>query len=171
MMRALALVPAVLLLACGKPTQVDLTQSGTVTVKGAPGGAPLPPGAFTGLDLTLNRSVLDQQGIDTSRVASAELVGFRISVLSGAALTSWLDSAAFYVEAPGVPRKLLGQKTGIRSLDPRSAFVDLESSALDLMPYLLAASTTVTAEGSGIQPDADTTVQATATIQVGVSAQ
>jgi hypothetical protein len=171
MRRLLALAPAVLLLAaaCGKLDQIDITRSGSATVPGAPGGAALPAGGIAAFPISLGRDALSAQGIDPNDVDSAKLVALRLAVTQGTSLEKWLRSVSLYVEAPGLERKLVAQKSGIDALPAGTTQVDLDTVGVDLKPYMLAPTTTVTAEGSGTIPPADTTLQATATVRVDVN--
>lgn len=162
--KALALC-ALLVAACGDVDEVDVTRSGTATVPG--GGGALPADAVA-LDLAIGRDALAQDGIDPDDVDSARLVALRLAVVSGTSLEAWLDEVAFHVEAPGLPRVLVAQKRGIRSLPGGTTAVDLDVSGVDLKPYVLAPTATVTAEVAGTQPPESTTVRATATIRVDV---
>lgn len=168
MSRSLALASAVLLLAaCSRLDEVDFTRSGSATVPG--GGAALPAGAFASFPFSIGRDALDAQGIDANDVDSARLVGLRLEVTAGTSLEAWLDDVALHVEAPGLPRVLVAQRTGIGALPTGTTVVDLEVTGVDLKPYVLAATATVTAEGAGSQPPVDTTVKATATVRVDVN--
>lgn len=169
MRRALALGALLAATACGGIDEIDVTRSATASVPGSPGGAALPVGAVAPLDLTLGRDALRQEGIDPNDVDSARLVAFRLEATSGASLETWLDSVAIHVEGPGLPRVLVAQRSGIRSLAAGTRSVDLEVPGADLKPYLLAPTATVTAEAGGNQPAEDTAIRATATLRVDVS--
>jgi len=175
--RALAAVPAVavlllaLLAACGSIDEVDITRSASGTVPGAAGGPPLAGDALGTLDLAIDRGTLRENGVDPEDVDSARLVGLRLEISQGGGTSfeAWLDSVSFHVEAPGLPRVLVAQKDGIGSLPPGTTAVDLDTLGVDLKPYVVAESAKVTAEASGTQPAADTTIRATATVRVDVN--
>jgi hypothetical protein len=169
MHRALALAPAALLLAagCGKLDQIDVVRSGTATVPG--GGGALPPGGVVAtFPFSLGRDALQAQGISPGDVDSAKLVGLRLEVVQGTSFDLWLESVAVHVEAPGLPRVLVAQKSGISAIAGATA-IDLDAAGVDLKPYVLAPTTTVTAQGTGKLPQAATTVKATATLRVDVN--
>jgi hypothetical protein len=166
---ARALVPAALLAtACGGLDEVDFTRSTTITVPGGPGGA-LPVDAIGAVDLDIDRTALEAEGIDPDDVDSARLVGVRLEVTQGTSLEQWLDDVELHAEAPGLPRTLLARRTGIRALPASTSAVDLETSGADLKPFVLADTATVIAGASGLQPPVDTTVRVIATIRVDVN--
>ncbi len=170
-MRLPALAPAVLLLAagCGKLDTFDVVRSGSATVPGAPGGAPLPASGIASFPISIGQDALSAQGIKPKDVDSAKLVGLRLQVTQGTSLEKWLQSVSLSVEAPGLPKVLVAQKAGIGALPAGTTTVDLDTSGVDLKPYVLAATTTVTAEGAGTVPPVDTTIEATATVAVKVN--
>jgi hypothetical protein len=170
MIRLLAAASAVLLgTACGHLDEVDVTRSGEATIPGVPGAPPLEVSAAAGLGLSIGREALAAEGIDPDDVDSARLRSLRIEVVSGESLERWLSSVAFYVEAPGLARALLAQRSGIGSLPAGTTAVDLETTGVDLKPYLVAPTTSVTAEAAGSAPASDTTLRAVATIRVDVN--
>lgn len=170
MTRALAAVPAALLLAaCGSLDEIDVVRSGTATVPGVAGAPPLPAGAMASFPFSLGRDALGEQGIDPNDVDSARLVGLRLEVTQGTSLEDWLDQVSFYVEAPGLARVLVASKSGIRALPDGTTAVELDAAGADLKPYVLADTTTVTAEGAGIAPPVSTTLRATVTVRVDVN--
>ena len=171
MIRPLAAAAAALALAaCGGLDEVDITRTASGTVPGAPGAAPFTGTAFGALDLAVDRRTLQENGVDPDDVDSAKLTALRLEVTgNGASFETWLDQVAFYVEAPGQARTLVAQKSGIRALPPGTRVIDLDAAGVDLKPYVIASSGTVTAEASGNQPAETTTIQATATVRVNVS--
>jgi hypothetical protein len=169
MNRALALAPLVLLAACGRIDQIDVVRSASATIPGVPGGAALPPGAVATFPIAIGRDALSAEGVNANDVDSAKLVGLRLEVTQGTSLEQWADALSIYVEAPGLPKVLVAQRSGIRALPAGTTRVDLDTPGVDLKPYVLAQTTSVTAEGSGSAPPADTTLQATATIRVDVN--
>lgn len=170
MSRLLALAPAGLLLAsCGHLDEVDITRTVSGTIPGAPGSPPLAVPALGGLGLMLDRAALQERGISPSDVDSARLIGLRLAVTGGTSFEAWLDGVSFFVEAPGLPRVLAAHKSGMRSLPAGTAVIELATSGVDLEPYVLAPSSTVSVEASGNQPPVATAIEATATIRVNVN--
>jgi hypothetical protein len=170
MSRLLALASAALLLtACGRLDEVDIVRTASGTIPGAPGSPPLALPSFGGLGLMLDEATLQEHGISPSDVDSARLIGLRLAVKDGTSFEAWLDGVTFFLEAPGLPRVLAAQKSGIRSLPGGTTVVELATSGVDLKPYVLAPSSTVSVEVSGNQPPIATTIEATATIRVNVN--
>ncbi len=170
MRRLLALAPAALLAAgCGKLDTIDVVRSGSATIPGAAGGAALSGGGIATFPIALGRDALTAQGINPSAVDSAKLAALRLDVTQGASFERWLQSVSIYVEAPGLQRALVAQKSGIGALPAGTTRVDLDTLGVDLKPYLLAPTTTVTAEGTGTVPPENTTIEATATVAVKVN--
>jgi hypothetical protein len=169
MTRLLAATSAVLLAACGELDQVDLTRSAEATIPGSAGAPPLEVSAIGAVGLSIGRDALAAEGVDPDDVDSARLRALRIEVVSGESLERWLSSVAFYVEAPGLARVLVAQRAGIRDLPAGTTAVELETTGVDLKPYLVAPTTSVTTEVSGSAPASDTTLRATATIRVDVN--
>jgi hypothetical protein len=166
--KALALC-ALLAAACGDLDEVDVTRSGTATVPGDGGlGTPLAAGAIA-LDLALGRDVLEAEGIDPDDVDAARFVAVRLDVVEGTSLEAWLERIALHVEAPGLPRALVAERAGIGALPAGTRTVELSVSGVDLKPYVLAPTATVTAEVEGRQPADTTAVRGTATLRVDVN--
>lgn len=168
MTRVLASVALLAVAACGRLDEVDLTRSESVVVPGAPGGAAL-PGSAVQLALPLDRDALEQEGIDPDDVDSARLVGLRLEALSGSSFEGWLDAIVFHLVAPGLPRVLVAERSGIRALPAGTRTLELDMSGADLKPYVLSPDAALTAEVVGSQPGEETQVRATATLRVDVS--
>jgi hypothetical protein len=168
MTRKAAALCVLLAAACGHLDEVDVTRSGTVTVPGGPPDTPIVAGTVA-VPLVIGRQALADEGIDPSDVDSARLVALRVEVLAGTSLEAWLDRIAFHVEAPGLPRVLVAEKRDIGALPAGTRAIQLTTPGVDLKPYLLASSTTVTADVEGTQPSEDTTLRAAATIRVDVN--
>jgi hypothetical protein len=169
MKRSLA-AALVLVAACGSLDHVDLTRTATVTIPGAPAGAPggsIP--RIQALDIG-GGEALRSQGIDRGDIDSAHLRRLLLSVKSGASLESWLDSLALHVEAAGLPRVRVASRSGLRSLPAGTTSVDLDvDPGVDLKPYLTAPSAPLTVEASGKLPSVVTAVEITATLRVDVN--
>jgi hypothetical protein len=168
MTRLLPLASAALLAAgCGGLDEIEFTRSGSATVPA--GAAPLPAGAFVEFPFSIGRDALADEGIDPGDIDSARVVALRLEATDGTPLQAWLDRVAIHVEADGLPRVLVGERSGIRALPAGTAAVELDVSGADLKPYALAPTTAVVAEGEGELPPAATTVKATMTLRVDVN--
>jgi hypothetical protein len=169
---ARAALPALLLLAagCGDLDEFDVTRSATITIDGIAGPAS-PPLAAPSLPvpLLIDRRALEQEGIDPDDVGSARLVSLRVEVTEGASFEDWLEGLAFHIEGAALSKQLLAQRTGIGALPDGTVAVDLETSGVDLKPYVLAESSAVTVDLSGHAPSVDTRVKVTATVRVDVN--
>jgi len=123
---------------------------------------------FVALDLT-QAEELQNQGVSPGDIRDARLTAFTLTALAPAgADLDFLDALSVWVEAPDLPR------VRIASLDPFPAdtpSVDLQLDDVDLTPYLVSAAMTLTTEASGRRPDADTTLDATFALRVGVTGQ
>jgi hypothetical protein len=169
-MRPLAFaLPFLVLAACGRLDEVDVTRSASVTIPGATGGGDLPSGSVSGLRIALGSALLREQGIDPGDVDGARLRRVHVEVTAGSSLETWADAISLHAEGAGLPRVLLAQKTGIRSLPAGTTSLDLDVPATELKPYLDAATAAVTADATGRAPGADTTLKVTATIRVDVN--
>lgn len=166
---ARAAVPFLLLAtACGHLDEFDVTRSATMTIDGIAGSPSLATPSLP-VPLPIDRHVLEQEGIDPNDVDSARLVALRIEVTQGTNFEDWLEGVAFTIEASGLSKQLLAQRTGIGLLPDGTTAVALETSGVDLKPYVLAESSTVTADLTGRAPAVDTTVKVTATVRVDVN--
>jgi hypothetical protein len=155
--------------ACGDLDEVDVTRSGEVTIPGAPGAPPLDVNAAAAIQVALGRDAIEAEGIDPNDVDAARLRAVRLEVVSGSSLETWLDEVSLDVEAPGLPRVRVAQRAGIRALPAGTTVVDLETTGVDLKPYVLAPSAVLTPALGGTAPASDTTIRATATLRVDVS--
>ncbi len=156
--------------ACGGLDDVDFTRSATVTIPGAPGGAP--PGTIAGfgpVDLG-GEDALREQGIDPGDIDSAHPRRPHLEVREGASLETWLDDVVLRARAEGLPEVIVAEKHGIRSLPPGTRALELDVHGdVDLKPYLVGQSPEIGVEATGTPPAADTTVVITATIRVDVN--
>jgi hypothetical protein len=123
--------------------------------------------AFTDLDLTA-ASELENQGVEPGDIVEARLTSFTLSAVSPAgADLGFLDELSFWVEAPDLPRVRIAAQDTFGD----AASVDLQLDDVDLAPYLVSQSMTITTEATGGRPPADTEVEATFVLNVGVTAQ
>jgi hypothetical protein len=155
--------------ACGGLDEVDVTRSAEVVIPGAQGAPPLDVEAAAAIQVALGRGIIEAEGIDPDDVDAARLRAVRLQVAGGSSLETWLDEVSLHVEAPGLPRVLVARRTGIRALPAGTTTVDLQSTGVDLKPYVLAPTAVLTPQVGGTAPAQDTTLRATATVRVDVS--
>lgn len=111
---------------------------------------------------------LENQGVTKDDVDSVRLLRFalRVEAPQGANL-DFLDSVAFYAEAEGQPRVLIAEITAV---PPGATEIELDVVAdVELKPYAVAPSMTITGEVEGRRPDTDTTVTADVVLDVDVT--
>jgi hypothetical protein len=157
--------------ACGSLDEVDVSRSAEFTVPGAPGAPAL---ALTvPVPVPVGRSVLEAEGIDPNDVDAARLRALRLEVVAtdpvGSSFETWLDEVSVFVEASGLGRALVARRTGVRALPAGTTVIDLETTGVDLKPFLLAPTATLTADAVGVAPASETKIRATATLRVDVS--
>jgi hypothetical protein len=78
------------------------------------------------------------------------------------------DNVEIYIDAPGLERQLVAFGDDFPAGESRLV---LEVAHVDLEPYVLADSIGFTAEVDGEAPDDDVIIEATATIDVGITAE
>lgn len=124
--------------------------------------------AFTDLELSEDAR-LENQGIEPGDISDAYLTSFRLTAAAPAgADLSFIDTLAFYVEAPGLPRALVASQDAFPA---GQSAVDLVLADLDLTDYLVAPSLSFTTEVAGSRPNQDTTVDASFALRVGATRQ
>ena len=170
--RRLALATAVLVsLTCGasEVDNVEVEQDGRAEI---PAGSVIDQllgdlafEGFDDIDVSQSRE-LENQGytedqIDSVRLKELELT---VSAPSGGRL-DFLESVAFFVEAEGEER------LEIARLDPvpdGQTTVAVPVADVELLPYVVAESMTITTEATGSAPDEDTTVDAHLVLDVDI---
>jgi hypothetical protein len=125
-------------------------------------------GAFLEMDL-LESDELANQGVEPGDIDEAELVLFGLQVQSplGGDL-AWIDTLDLFVSGPDLPEVLLAHHD---DFPPGVGAVELELEPVDLTPYIVSRSMSVTTEVSGRRPDRDTVVTALFAVEVGVTGQ
>jgi hypothetical protein len=125
-------------------------------------------GEFVSMDITANQGFANQ-GVEPGDISEVELVSFSLSASEpdGADL-SFLDSVELFVEAPELPRVRVAVAEAFPVGQPTVAFgVD----PIDLAPYVVSRSMTLSAEVEGRRPDQDITVVAAFELDIGVTRQ
>lgn len=123
---------------------------------------------FVSMDLTAAQE-LANQGVQPGDIVESYLeeLSLRASSPSGADL-SFLDAVEIYVEAPGLDPVLVASQD---EFPPGVAEVQFELIEVDLTPYIVSQSLTLTTDVSGRRPSADTEVEAAFTLSLGVTGQ
>lgn len=161
------------LLGCsGALVQIQITERADTVVPGASLleelAGDLGFDALTTMDLTANEE-LANQGVEPGDIQDVQLIDFRLTVLEPDTQDlSFLDEMAVYVEAPGLPREQVAAQASFPEGQGEVRFV---LTGLDLTPYAVSERMTLGTEVTGRRPDEDTTVRATVTLDVGVTAQ
>lgn len=163
-MRPLRWLPLALL-ACARLLTVHIEQQASTVVEGAGAlGVLLDALAFTGfteLDVTVDQE-LANQGVSDEEIDAAYLTAFTLSTPDGDDL-SFLDTFEVYVAADDLDRVRIAHQDDFPEGAPS---VDLVLDDVDLAPYIVAPSMTITTEVSGTAPMEDTTVDADIALDV-----
>lgn len=122
---------------------------------------------FTGFDSIDLSQELQNQGVTKDDVDSVKLTSFTLTIEAPPGQTfDFLDSLAFFAESKGL------DKVQIASLNPvpkgKSKLTLDVNGDVDLKPYVVAPSMTVSSEVDGSRPDNDTTVAASVVLDVDV---
>lgn len=123
---------------------------------------------FTSLDLT-DSEELQNQGVEPGDIRETFLVEFSLEAVDppGSDL-SFIDALEVYVEAPDLPRVLIASQD---SFPMGEALIDFELEGIDLTPYVVSQSMTLTTDAAGRRPDEATQVEALFALSVGVTSQ
>lgn len=123
---------------------------------------------FTNLDITDNQE-LQNQGVAPGDITDVYFRTFKLTATApGGADLSFIENLEFYVEADGLDRVLVASQSDFPA---GQASVDLNLEDVDLTAYVVSESMDLTTEVRGGRPDADTTVLAEFSIDVGATAQ
>lgn len=118
---------------------------------------------FDGFDEIDFSKDIANQGVTEDQIDSVVLTGFEIHTAAGSGATlDFVESASFYAEAEGLPRVLVA--SGSNFAGKTSVELDLED--VELKPYVVAPSMTLSAEVKGKKPSQDTTVTADVTLTI-----
>jgi hypothetical protein len=157
-MRMLLLATTVLGIGCNPTIDFDVPIESTTTIAG---GGLLPDllGAFglgdlASLDLEASRE-FENNDVRKEQVVGARLTLLRLTLVSGDDSFDFLDSLAFSVAAPDLPKERVASKTigdGVTTFE-----CDLDD--LELAPYVRAPSLELSSAVEGRQPADDTTIQ------------
>jgi hypothetical protein len=168
-MRALApsLIIAVAALGCGAPS-FEVAVESTTTIEGQSGGLLvelLPPrfSGFTGLDVS-QTSDFKNSGYPKDRIASARLRSLVLTITAPAGSNfDFLDRIAFLVGAEGLPTR---QVASLEPVARGQGSLTFALDALELAPYVLSDTLSLTTDAKGRPPSQDLTIQGRAVFEV-----
>lgn len=122
---------------------------------------------FDGFDLSQSQQ-FENQGYSKDQVDSVHMLELNLRIVEPAnANFDFLDSIQFYAEAEGLPRVLVAELAVVPDGVTQLA-LDVEAS-VELQPYVIAPSMTLTTEATGVRPVEETTVEAEAIFDVDVN--
>lgn len=110
---------------------------------------------------------MQQYGGSAASVGEAFLTEATLKILKGDEYLDFLDSIAFYIEAPGMDRILLAQEEEVPV--GRSAVALGVHDDVDISDYAIAGLIQPVVVISGIEPDEESTVKMEFKISMGVS--
>lgn len=122
---------------------------------------------FEGLDLTQSQEFRNQ-GYSKDQVDSVHISSFTMAIQSPqGANFDFLSSIRFYASADGLPEVLIAELDPVpRGVSTLELVVD---STLELRPYVIAPSVTITTSATGTRPPDETTVNADADFEIEVN--
>lgn len=126
--------------------------------------------AFAGFgDFDIEQSqAFRNQGYTRDQVDSVRMQSFTLTIAGPAGASfDFIRSIRFYAEADGQPRVLIAElatiPTGLSTLE-----LEVDGD-VELQPYVVAPSMTITTEATGQRPPQETTIDATASFDVDVA--
>lgn len=170
-------VPAVVagvIVACSSLDNIAVDVTGTAVVeRGGPLDELLPALEFLGfgsIQITDSQQFRNQ-GYTEDDIDSVRLVQLTLTITEpDGASFDFLSAIAFYAEAEGQPRVQIGQlEEGRVRADTTRLEIDVDST-VELRPYVLAETMTITTEASGTRPPQDTTIEAAALFDIDINA-
>ena len=121
---------------------------------------------FDGIDITQSQR-FQNEGYTKDQIDSVRLAGFQLRVESPESGNfDFLESISFFVEAEGQPR------VKIAEFDPipdGKKELDLQIEDVELRPYIVAPSVTITTSASGLRPEEETKVIADLVFNVDIN--
>jgi hypothetical protein len=120
------------------------------------------------MDITASQE-LANQGVEPGDIVESYLDDLSLVATSpGGADLAFLDRVDVYVESPGEERKLVASQS---DFPPGVADVAFDLEDVDLTPYIVSKSLTLTTDVTGRRPPQDTVVEARFALSVGVTGQ
>lgn len=122
---------------------------------------------FEGFDISESQQ-FENQGYSKDQVDSVRMIEMTLVIRApDGANFDFLDAIRFYAEAPGLPRVLVAELEPVPD-GATELRLDVDSS-VELQPYVVAPSMTLTTEADGLRPEEETTVEAEAIFDVDVN--
>lgn len=165
------LAPWLLLVgACvGELLTVRIEQGGSTRIDGAGalGGvlSSLSLGGFDDLSVNVDQE-LANQGVAPGDIATVYVVELSLSTPDGEDLT-FLENLDIFVTAPGLEQARIAH---LSDFPPGATSVEMELDGVDLTPYVVAESMTITTAAEGTLPEDDTTIDVFMAIDVEATA-
>jgi hypothetical protein len=168
--RFLGLAAMLSALTCGGLDTFSVEQSGTASIAGAGiAGALLPALSFAGLsDMNISESSeFENQGVTKDDIDSVKIESVTLTIVepSGGNF-DFLDTIELYVEAEGEDRRLIA--SGADFADGVSV-IALDVEDVELAPYAVRESMSITADGTGEAPVDDTKIKVDVVLLVDVN--
>jgi hypothetical protein len=122
---------------------------------------------FDGFDVSQSQE-FKNSGYSKDQIDSVHIQRFTLSIREPAGSNfDFLSSIRFYAEADGLPRVLVAEMPAVpRGVGRLDLTVEGE---VELMPYVVAPSMTLTTEATGTRPAQDTTIDATTSFDVDIN--
>ena len=120
-----------------------------------------------GFDITQSQEFRNQ-GYTKDQVDSVRMKRFTLTITSPqGADFDFIDSIAFYAESDGLPRVLVAELDPVP--DGQSEIILDVNTEVELQPYVIAESMTITTEATGLRPEQETTVDANVVFDVDIA--
>jgi hypothetical protein len=169
--RTCAMGALLALLCCGGMDTFDVAEEASATIEGASLFEQLAGdmgfGSFLNMDISQSQE-LKNQGVEKNQIDSVKLTTLTLTIAdppSGQDF-SFLQELSFFVEAEGLPRKLIASRTSFPSGET-SVAMTIED--VELAPYATAPSMNISAEVNGRRPSHQTTIKADMSLKVDVN--
>lgn len=124
-------------------------------------------GEFVEMDLTTAQELRDQ-GVEPGDIVSVEMTAFTLEALDGQGDLSFLQSMTLTATAPDLDPVDIAT---CDSFPAGESFVAFELTGADFAPHLVSKEMSLVVDITGRRPAADTTVEASFIVDVGVTAQ
>lgn len=122
---------------------------------------------FDGFDISQSQQ-FENQGYSRDQVDSVRMLEMTLAIRAPAGANfDFLDAIRFYAEAPGQPRVLVAELDPVP--DGATELTLVVDSSVELQPYVVAPSMTLTTEAEGLRPPEETMVEAEAIFDVDVN--